>query len=147
MIQTLNSDHAALIHDLLKTIGENEFSKSSYWTLDRIREHLLHKKAVGLFLKKELCAFVLFQQLDQNLQEVEYLATGGKFTRQGCMTQLVSYLQSQLKQKGELWLEVHVKNIKAYKLYESLGFFNIGERKNYYSDGGSATLMKWISAS
>ncbi len=41
---------------------------------------------------------------------------------------------------GPFWLEVHEKNEPARRLYEELGFREVGERKAYYLDGGRAVL-------
>ncbi len=46
-----------------------------------------------------------------------------------------------LSQNREVWLEVHEKNLSAIKLYLNLGFITVGNRNNYYSDGGKAILM------
>lgn len=47
---------------------------------------------------------------------------------------LLSTLIHQLQQKNiaTLWLEVRQSNLKAQKLYESLGFSQVDIRKNYY---------------
>lgn len=41
---------------------------------------------------------------------------------------------------GPFWLEVHESNSPARKLYEKLGFREVGQRKAYYLDGGCAVL-------
>ena len=41
----------------------------------------------------------------------------------------------------EVWLEVHEMNKPAIKLYQDLGFITVGNRSNYYSDGGKAILL------
>lgn len=48
--------------------------------------------------------------------------------------QLLTAILSELDQKGMsmLFLEVRESNAKAIKLYESLGFNQVGERRNYY---------------
>lgn len=43
----------------------------------------------------------------------------------------------------DLWLEVRVSNHPAISLYESLGFEQSGMRKQYFSDGEDALLMKF----
>jgi len=41
---------------------------------------------------------------------------------------------------GPFWLEVHENNEPARRLYENLGFQQVGQRARYYLDGGSAVL-------
>lgn len=56
------------------------------------------------------------------------------YRRQGVGKELVTALITCLKEKGnyQLTLEVRASNISAQKLYENLGFVEIGRRKNYY---------------
>ena len=56
------------------------------------------------------------------------------FRRQGIAEALVVELVEQLKRKGNycLMLEVRASNDPARKLYEKLGFVQVGLRKNYY---------------
>ncbi len=56
------------------------------------------------------------------------------YRRQGVGKELVTALITCLKEKGnyQLTLEVRASNMSAQKLYENLGFVEIGRRKNYY---------------
>ena len=56
------------------------------------------------------------------------------FRRQGIAEKLVVRLVEELKVRGNhsLMLEVRVSNEPARKLYEKLGFIQVGLRKNYY---------------
>ena len=62
------------------------------------------------------------------------IAVHPDYRRQGIAEQLVNCLVSQLKELGNhsLMLEVRVSNDPARKLYEKLGFQQVGLRKNYY---------------
>jgi ribosomal-protein-alanine N-acetyltransferase len=52
-------------------------------------------------------------------------------------------LNSELARGGEHFLEVRESNVSARKLYENLGFVEIGQRKAYYSKPEeSAIVMK-----
>ena len=62
------------------------------------------------------------------------LAVRGEFRRQGVARDLVLALIDGLSQRGSycLTLEVRDSNAPARKLYEKLGFVQVGIRPNYY---------------
>lgn len=62
------------------------------------------------------------------------IAVHPDYRRQGIAEQLVVQLVDALKERGNhsLMLEVRVSNEPARKLYEKLGFSQVGLRKNYY---------------
>jgi len=59
--------------------------------------------------------------------------------RQGCARLLLGALTawSRLQQAEWLWLEVRASNQAARALYESLGFRQVGRRRDYYPDQGT----------
>lgn len=62
------------------------------------------------------------------------LAVSSEARRQGVGCGLVTALCSALRQRGmeSLTLEVRASNEGAWKLYEHLGFAQVGLRRNYY---------------
>lgn len=62
------------------------------------------------------------------------IAVHPDYRRRGIAGQLVVRLVEELKARGNhsLMLEVRVSNEPARKLYEKLGFIQVGLRKNYY---------------
>ena len=62
------------------------------------------------------------------------IAVHPDYRRQGIAESLVVSLVDALKEKGNhsLMLEVRTSNEPARKLYEKLGFTQVGLRKNYY---------------
>ena len=62
------------------------------------------------------------------------IAVSPKYRRQGVAEALIEELVRQLQEKGNhcLTLEVRVSNDAAVKLYEKLGFTQIGRRPTYY---------------
>lgn len=71
--------------------------------------------------------------------EIDLIMTmGGKQKRGLASALLVEWINSL--ENCEVWLEFHEANIIARKLYEKHGFRQVGIRKNYYPDGGSAVL-------
>lgn len=57
-----------------------------------------------------------------------------RFQRQGIGRALMQCIlqMAQEKKVGMICLEVRCKNVSAIALYKSMGFIQIGERKNYY---------------
>lgn len=62
------------------------------------------------------------------------LAVAPEYRRQGLGTRLIEMLETALRQQGvySLTLEVRPSNEAAIALYEKLGFFQVGLRRNYY---------------
>ena len=63
--------------------------------------------------------------------------------RQGVARALIEALISALRQRGskQLTLEVRASNGPARQLYESLGFLQVGLRKNYYRNPKEDALI------
>ena len=79
---------------------------------------------------------MIYGKIDEKLIEIYFLATRVEFQRSGGAEELLETF------KGfEIWLELKKKNFKALRFYEKQGFLTTGERKSYYSDGGSALNM------
>ncbi|EPG74409.1 acetyltransferase, GNAT family [Leptospira fainei serovar Hurstbridge str. BUT 6] len=107
----------------------------SYWSKDGIEGHI---KSYSALLREEF-GYLFFLDLGE---EAELLRIG--------------ILPSQ-RQKGEaklalqtlclgyqrIFLEVSDFNRAALKLYSSLGFREIGRRKDYYASGDDAIMMEW----
>jgi ribosomal protein S18 acetylase RimI-like enzyme len=70
--------------------------------------------------------------------ELTQLATDPAHWKQGHMVKLLKHVIATLA--PPFWLEVHELNSPACRLYEKLGFKEVGRRTRYYLDGGSAVL-------
>ena len=68
--------------------------------------------------------------------DVMNLAVSAQYRRQGIAQNLMLQLEEQLKEKGVrmLALEVRVSNTAAIKLYELIGFRQVGCRPRYYTN-------------
>ena len=71
------------------------------------------------------------------------IAVSPAFRRQGVARALIEALVSALRQRGsrQLTLEVRASNGPARQLYESLGFLQVGLRKNYYRNPKEDALI------
>ena len=87
-------------------------------------------------------AFILWRD-NGVVWEISFLATAPDAQGQGLMTALLEHMKRDLPEGRGIWLEVHENNHGARALYEKLGFEQTGERKSYYSDGGTAVLYNY----
>lgn len=71
------------------------------------------------------------------------LAVSPDYRRQGVAERLVEELICRLKTQGNhcLTLEVRSSNLPARKLYEKMGFVQVGLRKNYYRNPKEDALI------
>jgi ribosomal-protein-alanine N-acetyltransferase len=76
-------------------------------------------------------------------REILNLAVDPFYRRQGVATAL---LHNELKHRATHFLEVRESNVGAQKLYQKLGFTEVGRRPDYYSFPMEAAIvmqMKW----
>lgn len=99
--------------------------------------------ALGTFMDGELVAFI---GVDANMfeYEIECVLVHPLYRNKGLARNLVEKVIDLAKQQGveSILLEVRKSNFSAIKLYESVGFTRISERKKYYSDGEDAIVYK-----
>jgi ribosomal-protein-alanine N-acetyltransferase len=77
------------------------------------------------------------------------LCVSPEFQRQGLARKLFNILLERAfkLEAGVCFLEVRSSNAAAIALYQSMGFIQIGERKNYYPDGTGREDALILSAS
>jgi [ribosomal protein S18]-alanine N-acetyltransferase len=109
------------------------------WTFQATEDSLRHYNGLGLEDEQGLAAVLLFRDVPGS-REILHLATAERIRRKGWMEQLLGELISDQPPETELWLEVHENNLAARKLYEKVGFVEVGKRPRYYADGGTAVL-------
>ncbi len=143
-IKNIDIQFATQVSEIVNMWVSDDETRAKNWSLDQISQHLNKKEAIGFFYEQNLAAFVLFQKLEPHLIDIEYLSTHKDHAKNGYMKKLIEHLIKSLAPSGEIWLEVHKENLRASKLYESLGFFEQGLRKNYYGPGKDAQLMKYV---
>ena len=115
------------------------------WTFADLLEGFQKELCWGFWDRQVLHSVVCFLKPSVPL-EILWLATRPGSENQGYMMHLMTeVIDNTLRQKAlgaqEILLEVHEFNLKALKLYYSLGFLEVGRRKNYYKDGATAILM------
>jgi ribosomal-protein-alanine N-acetyltransferase len=133
-------DQVTEISEILKAPSEGLVWFSD-WSESQIRDELEKAVSLGFFEGGQLLSFVFARPSGDNDFEITNLGTRLDRRRQGLMRSLLLKLVNQLA-KHSIWLEVHEGNGPAIRLYESLGFKEMGRRKRYYADGASCVLMK-----
>ena len=75
--------------------------------------------------------------------DVMNVAVHPDWRRQGIAENLIEHLILELKSRGSkaLMLEVRASNAPAIALYEKLGFYQVGLRKNYYKNPKEDALI------
>ena len=129
MIEPMNASHVPQIAQLEKRCF------SDHWSEKSIASELENPLSVWLVAVDggQLIGYVGSQTV---LGETDMmnLAVAPEARRQGTGRALVLALVDALTEKGShsLMLEVRVSNTPAQKLYESLGFSQVGRRPKYY---------------
>ena len=122
----MNESHVAAVAELEK----QNFSEP--WPEIAVRSELTNKLALWLVAVEDgvVAGYVGSQTV---LQEADMMniAVGEGFRRRGIARALVEELIRRLD-AYQLTLEVRASNAPAIALYESLGFTQVGLRKNYY---------------
>lgn len=77
--------------------------------------------------------------------DISNVAVKKEYRRKNIAENMLSYLFSCVKQKGviDVTLEVRETNVAAIKLYEKIGFEEVGIRKNFYEKPTENALIMW----
>lgn len=140
-IDKLHGPNKPAMRRLVESIHTDQgLLPSFYWPNDLLGAEMATAEAVGIFDEEDtLIGFILYRDLP-NAWEISLVASDPKFRRRGYMEKLFDFLIAAKGQDKELWLEVHEENVPAQKLYEKLGFKEVGRRPRYYNDGATAIL-------
>ena len=109
---------------------------SAPWSENAVRSELTNPLSLWLVaVDGESVAGYVGSQSVMGEADMMNLAVLPDYRRQGVGRKLVSELVSSLKDSGvySLTLEVRASNDAAIKLYNDLGFAQVGRRPNYYS--------------
>ena len=127
----------AIQSDLLPIIQLDALSNPHPWGENLVAEALQTRKnwviELGDATQKSIVGWLTASVvLDQS--ELELIVIDSSVRRQGLARQLMIVWSEAVAQQdvSELLLEVRESNLGAISLYESLGFEQVGRRKNYY---------------
>ena len=95
-----------------------------------------------VYVIDELVAGYIFGWIIQGEFHLNNIAVHPKYLRRSIGKNLIQHIIARviLRNIGVILLEVSAENIPARKCYQSLGFNQMGIRKDYYSNGDDAIL-------
>lgn len=95
-----------------------------------------------VYVINELVAGYIFGWIIQGEFHLNNIAVHPEFLRRSIGKKLIQHIIARviLRKVGVILLEVSAENIPARECYQSLGFNQMGIRKDYYSKGDDAIL-------
>ena len=129
IITQMTADHVSQVAELEKLCFSDPWSESS------VASELENELAYWLVaIEGDRVAGYVGSQTVLGETDMMNIAVHPDYRRRGVAETLVNALVDALKGKGShcLTLEVRASNTPAQKLYEKLGFAQVGLRKNYY---------------
>jgi ribosomal-protein-alanine N-acetyltransferase len=134
--------------DLEGVLEVEHESFTNPWTRDMYAWELQNKSVCHIYVVRAddcrvagFCAFWLV--LDEI--HINNVAMRPAYRQQGIGTQLMRHVLTEAKALGarRATLEVRASNEGARRLYERLGFYVAGTRRNYYSNPVEDALILW----
>lgn len=131
--------------DLPALLGIETACFADPWAVDTLREALQDEKTIVLVatVGAQVCGYgVAWTVFDEG--DLTRLAVAPMAQRMRLGALLTQALLGACAQQGaqKVFLEVRADNDGARRLYEQQGFKQVGLRRNYYSDGADAIVMK-----
>ena len=108
--------------------------------MDDIRNHIDSENWV--FVQAKKVVGYIFGWIIQNKFHLHNIAVHPNYLRKKIGQKLINHIISRVADQkvNVILLEVSVNNVSARKCYQSLGFVEVGLRKDYYSKGDDAIL-------
>jgi len=108
--------------------------------MDDIRNNIDSENWV--FVQDEKVVGYIFGWIIQNKFHLHNIAVHPNYLRKKIGQKLINHIISRVADQkvNVILLEVSVNNVSARKCYQSLGFVEVGLRKDYYSKGDDAIL-------
>ena len=100
-------------------------------------------KAIGAFIEDKMVGVITFS-LSLDDADIEGVVVHKQFRAKGIGQQLIESAHEAIKKQKikAVLLEVRQSNKTAISLYQKVGYQQIAVRKNYYSDGENALVLK-----
>ena len=123
----------AMISDLTQVKAIEQLTSHYPWS-DKLFDESINKLLV-ITQKQEIIGFAVVALVAQQA-ELHLIAIHPKAQSQGYGQLILTLIVESMPASIEsFFLEVRVSNCRAIRLYQRLGFVQIGERKDYYRNG------------
>jgi ribosomal-protein-alanine acetyltransferase len=108
---------------------------AAHWTPDQYNKSVASCIVLVAEESGQLCGFVCAQSVAGEW-EIENIVVSPEFLRRGIASELIHELILRARRQGAsaILLEVRDSNLRARRLYEKLGFQEVGCRPGYYRD-------------
>jgi ribosomal-protein-alanine N-acetyltransferase len=128
--------------DDIVSIEKSAFNKP--WTKNQFMNDIQSEldSENWVYVINELVAGYIFGWIIQGEFHLNNIAVHPEYLRRSIGKNLIQHIIARviLRNVGVILLEVSAENIPARKCYQSLGFNQMGIRKDYYSKGDDAIL-------
>lgn len=135
------------IEDIEKLLDIEKESFLDPWNYKAFENQIKEEKTgiITSKVKDKIVSYVCYYFIIDTVHIVK-VAVAEEYRKKGIGSSIIQSLIKKLSLSGakEFVLEVRSSNLAGRRLYESLGFQILGERKNYYSDGESGIMMSLL---
>lgn len=90
---------------------------------------------------REVVGSISYEKKGNGRIHISGLIVMPNFQGQGFARQALTKILAEIKDAKRIDLDVHPDNLKALKLYQSLGFKEESKKENYYGDGEPRLIM------
>ena len=134
----------AQLNQLDEIVAIENCSFEKPWKRSQLRDDLRNNidSENWVFVQDERVVGYIFGWIIQNEFHLQNIAVHPNYLRKYIGQKLINHIISRVidQKVNVILLEVSVYNIAARKCYQSLGFIEVGIRKDYYSKGDDAIL-------
>ena len=122
---------------------EAHIFKKEQWSRKMLQEELVSSPDriswVATY-NKEILGYLMIRYLKNEIN-ITNMAVTHLFQGKGIGRLLINHMIKDFPMHSSIFLEVKKGNFPAINLYSSVGFKQVGLRRNYYQDGKDAILM------
>ena len=132
------------LHHLEEIVNIENSVFNKPWTRNQIKNDIQSDldSENWVYIINELVAGYIFGWIIHDEFHLNNIAVHPEFLRRSIGKELIRHISSRVISRDikVILLEVSANNISAQKCYKSLGFTQMGIRKDYYSHGDDAIL-------
>lgn len=134
------------IRDLPEVVEIEKEIFSIPWSLKSFQESLINKNTLYMVaVENEKVIGYAGMYISFEEGDISNVAVASNYRKRGVATKLLLEIIRRAHEKGvtDVTLEVRETNVGAIRLYEKLGFKEVGIRKNFYEKPIENALIMW----